>query len=501
MKIAALAVLFCCLSGIGVQAQAPTNVRVAVVIGNAAYVGAPLVNPINDARAIAAALRKLGFSVVELKDGNKQDMIGAISQAHGLLKEKQGVGLLYYAGHGLQLNWRNYMVPVDARLATASDVVEQTIDVGNAIEAFKSAGTRINILILDACRDNPFGAASSGKGLSQLDAPAGTMIAFATAPGNVAEDGTASSGNGLYTQYLLAELGKEPARIEDVFMRVRLNVRKQSQGRQVPWESTSMEDIFSFGMEKSDASTPLDATAREMAFNQEKREWDRIRNSKEASEFYAFLQKYPNGSLSELAQAVLDRLDKAKIVSQPDRNGEVQADAIRHRHGDFYEFNIKDGLTGRITNRTTARVTVSGEDRIEVSGPGLRESYTLAGALLSTEFGTYDPPITTVPGSEFRIGKKWAGRSLLTRHDGRKIWIDYQVRVVARESVEVPAGKFDAYKIETNTSQETGQRVTFVSWAQPDWGLSIKNRRESRSARGTLEVIERELVARRRGGN
>jgi hypothetical protein len=113
--------------------------------------------------------------------------------------------------------------------------------VQSVLDAFKAAGNRMNIIVLDACRDNPFGAAASGKGLAQMDAPAGTLLAYATAPGNVAEDGNAASANGLYTEHLLHKLKEPSAKIEDVFKRVRWQVRQQSEGRQVPWESAKVE--------------------------------------------------------------------------------------------------------------------------------------------------------------------------------------------------------------------------------------------------------------------
>ena len=236
------------LAAVSVSAQAPLDVRVALIIGNSAYAGnMALVNPANDAKAMADVLKRLGFTVIELRDGNKAQMSAAIAQVSNSLKGKQGVGMLYYAGHGLQLDWRNYMVPVDANLKSAADVPAQTIDLSSVVDIFKAAGNRMNIVVLDACRDNPFGGnTSSAKGLAQLDAPPSTFLAYATAPGNVAEDGDVKSGNGLYTQFLLQELKRPTAKIEDVFKRVRLNVRKQSNGRQIPWESTSLEDDFFF---------------------------------------------------------------------------------------------------------------------------------------------------------------------------------------------------------------------------------------------------------------
>jgi hypothetical protein len=240
------------------NAEAPLDIRVALVIGNAAYKNAPaLVNSTNDAKSMSVVLRKLGFTVVEVVDGSKAQMSKAIEQLGPLLKGRQAVGMLYYAGHGLQLDWRNFMVPIDAKLEKASDIPNQTIDIANVIDLLKKSGTRMNILVLDACRDNPFAGKASGKGLAQLDAPPGTYLAFATSPGNVAEDGDVAEGNGLFTQFLLKELQK-PASIENVFKRVRLQVRQKSQGRQIPWDSSSLEEEFAFNDGKKFTFNPQD---------------------------------------------------------------------------------------------------------------------------------------------------------------------------------------------------------------------------------------------------
>lgn len=227
-------------------AQAPLDIRVALVIGNAAYKHVPpLANSVNDARAMTLVLRRLGFKVFDVIDGDRNSMAQAISRMQADLKGQQAVAMLYYAGHGLQLDWRNFMVPVDANIDKADDVPKQTVDIEQVIKAFRDSKTRMNIIVLDACRDNPFEGSGSGKGLAQLDAPPGTYLAFATAPGNVAEDGDEATGNGLFTHFLLKEL-QRPARIEDVFKRVRLQVRQKSQGRQIPWDSSSLEDDFAF---------------------------------------------------------------------------------------------------------------------------------------------------------------------------------------------------------------------------------------------------------------
>ena len=245
------------LSSYCALAQAPLDIRVALVIGNANYPGNRLLNPVNDARAMGDSLRRLGFTVLELHDASKVQLVDAIAKLRETLNGRQGVGLLYYAGHGLQLDWHNYMVPVNARMGSRADVAEQGVDIGSVIAAFKTAGNRVNILVLDACRDNPFSQVATGRGLAQPEeAPPGTFIAYSTAPGNVAEDGDEASGNGLYTHYLLQEIGRPVAKIEDVFKRVRLGVRQKSAGRQVPWESTSLETDFFFDAGLTLASTP-----------------------------------------------------------------------------------------------------------------------------------------------------------------------------------------------------------------------------------------------------
>ncbi len=235
-------------AGLGLAATVSTAhalPRIALVIGNSRYTSIPLQNPANDASAIATTLKESGFTVdlrLDAKKAAMEDAIRAFAENAG---KQKGVGLFYFAGHGLQLSWRNFLMPVDAAPRTADDVPKQAIDLGTLIKGLGWAANPMNIIILDACRDNPFESElKSGKGLNQMDAPIGTLLAYATAPGNTAADG--SGKNGLYTEHLLREMRKPETRIEDVFKRVRLNVRRASQGQQIPWESTSLEDDFYF---------------------------------------------------------------------------------------------------------------------------------------------------------------------------------------------------------------------------------------------------------------
>jgi hypothetical protein len=220
--------------------------RRALVIGNSAYGFGPLKNPANDARAIADELKRTGFEVVTGLDLSRKEMLEAIRAYGESIARAKAVGLFYFAGHGVQLAWRNYLLPTDAVVQRIEDIQSRGVDVNAVIEGIAKAANPMNVVILDACRDNPF--ARSGKveqkGLSQLDAPPGTLLAYATSPGNIASDG--DGVNGLYTEQLLREILVPEAKIEDVFKRVRLAVRRRSNGQQIPWESTSLEEDFWF---------------------------------------------------------------------------------------------------------------------------------------------------------------------------------------------------------------------------------------------------------------
>ncbi|MDO9631813.1 MAG: caspase family protein, partial [Humidesulfovibrio sp.] len=231
--------------------------RVALVIGNAAYRTAPLKNPVNDARDMAAALRSLGFEVIARENASLAQMEGAVNEFWGKLK-KGGAGLFYFAGHGLQVSGRNYLVPVDARLEAEQDARYKCMDAGLVLGRMENAGNDLNIIILDACRNNPFARSfrSAEKGLAKMDAPTGSLISYATAPGSVASDG--AGRNGLFTQYLLKNMATPGLPITEVFMRVRQSVVAETKRMQVPWEASSLIGQFYFSGSSAD-QPPLPA--------------------------------------------------------------------------------------------------------------------------------------------------------------------------------------------------------------------------------------------------
>lgn len=217
--------------------------RYALVIGNSAYGDKPLKNPANDARDVGKALARLGFDVQLKTDVSQRAMEDSIRD-FGLKLKRGGVGIFYYAGHGVQVQGVNYLVPIGARLASESDAKYECVDAGRVLSKMEDAGNELNIVILDACRNNPFTRSfrSVDQGLARMDAPTGSLVAYATAPNSVASDGRGQ--NGLYTKYLLENINTPGVPIEEVFKRVRIGVMNETGKKQVPWESSSIAGYF-----------------------------------------------------------------------------------------------------------------------------------------------------------------------------------------------------------------------------------------------------------------
>jgi len=268
--------------------------KLALVIGNSNYPGAPLKNPVADARAIAAKFRALGFEVLHGENLSQREMTRLVTRFGERLPGRQ-VGVFYYAGHGMQVRGRNYLVPVDAQIASEASARSESIDVDQVLDHLASSGSAVNLVVLDACRNNPFERRfrSVSGGLAQLDAPKGTLIAFATAPGKVAFDG--EGVHGTYTNALLRVL-------ESVFKRVRTEVSRLTGDQQIPWEASSLTGEFYF-IPAQAAAAPPKAADTEMLF------WQSIKDSKDAADFTAYLKRYPDGAFADIAR---NRLRKAR---------------------------------------------------------------------------------------------------------------------------------------------------------------------------------------------
>jgi hypothetical protein len=221
--------------------------KIALIIGNGDYISSILANPENDARAIKVALQSVGFKVIEYENLTQIQMKKAIDDFGEKLKGND-VGLFFYAGHGIQAKGYNYLIPVDAVLKSEEEVEYDCVQADRVLAKMESSGSKVNIIILDACRNNPFERSwtrsATGRGLAFMNAPTGSLIAYATAPGSTASDG--SGNNGMYTSAILESIKIPNITIIEMFQNVRNIVTQKSGKQQTPWESTSLTGNFYF---------------------------------------------------------------------------------------------------------------------------------------------------------------------------------------------------------------------------------------------------------------
>lgn len=447
--------------------------KLALVIGNSAYRNVEtLLNPGNDARAIAAALAAAGFAVTTVLDGSRERMLEAMRAHVDALAARKAVGLFYFAGHGLQLAWRNYLVPVEAALGKVEDVPARCVDVGELIGGIKRAANPMNVIILDACRDNPFARELrvEARGLSQMDAPPGTLLAYATAPGNLASDG--GGAHGLYTENLLREMAVREAPIEDVFKRVRLGVRLASRGAQIPWESTSLEEDFHFY--PPEKLVLLSREQVDHAFLKERTLFEAARDSADVVRLQEYLRLYPSGHYAEIAQLLLDRglaaqgekrVEAAPTAGNPNTLGSARADTL-FKVGDHYRYRLRDLRLGK-ERELSQRVTAVSNH--EVSFNNGRALLDPLGNVIVNRDGLRFTPRQDVP-LDYVVGKRWT-----TRYDviaGGTGTVELDLRIVAREPLTVPAGTFDCFRIEARGNNTVMFRppveITLTFWRAPE---------------------------------
>jgi hypothetical protein len=293
----------CCAAAI---AKGSGENRLALVIGNDDYENAPLMNPVNDARDMKAALEQVGFRVIYRENADLAVMERAVHEFIRDLSEN-AVGLVYYSGHGAQVDGSNYLIPVKSSIHSKSELKARAYDVAIILDEMEAAGNRINIVILDACRDNPFkNVKGVGDGLTLMSAPSGSLVAFATAPSSVADD-KPSGQNSLYTKYLKQYLVQPNLKIQDMFVKVREAVEAEDPD-QVPWEYSSLTGNFCFagcpggGYDAVNTIAPLRQAPGPDSLRVEVSFWESIRNSNYPRDFKAYLKKYPDGQFALLAR-------------------------------------------------------------------------------------------------------------------------------------------------------------------------------------------------------
>lgn len=287
--------------------------RLALVIGNGGYSIGPLDNPTNDAALMAETLRIAGFEVTHHEDLGYRDMQRAVVQFGRDLRGagEDTVGMVYYAGHAVQAGGENYLIPVDADIQDELDLDIQTLRIETVMRGLDSAGNRLNMVVLDACRNNPFKAISrsTSRGLAKIDAASGTLLAYSTAPGSVAADG--SGRNSPYTAALVKAIRTPGLPVEQVFKRVRIDVMERTGQQQVPWESSSLTGDFMFLEPAPVVAAPAPAPAVQDN-NAEIQFWTSIAAGNDPNLFRGYLQAYPDGLFAGLAQQRIETLENAQ---------------------------------------------------------------------------------------------------------------------------------------------------------------------------------------------
>jgi len=290
--------------------------RVALVIGNSHYQNvAQLPNPANDARAVAELLNSAGFEVIAATDLDHNQMIQVIQDFSAKIagRGQNTVAMIYYAGHGVQVAGENYLVPVDARISSEPDLVNGSVRLVDVMATLETIPSRMRIVVLDACRNNPFPALNdAGRGLAIVDAPNGSIVGYSTAPGTEALDG--NGDHSPYTQAFLREAHEKNLPIEQLFKRVRLDVNNTTEGQQTPWESSSLTSDFYFFGDTAVAATrpPMQMkpafVASDLPSRAVRQAYDYVLAENSVEDYQEFIQLYPQDPLCDRIRALLTSL-------------------------------------------------------------------------------------------------------------------------------------------------------------------------------------------------
>jgi uncharacterized caspase-like protein len=503
------------LSAAPAALHAATPQRVALVVGNNNYPSAPLLNPVNDARAMAAALQVAGFTVILRLDATQPVLNAAVRDFGNRIKEggAGSAGLFYFAGHGMQIKGRNFLIPVGANIEHEDEVAYQALDAQSVLDKMESAGNGINLMILDACRNNPFARSfrSSAVGLAQMEQPVGTLVAYATAPGSVASDGQGLA-NGLYTTHLLQAMKQPGVKVEEVLKQVRGAVRRDSAGRQVPMEWNSLEGDFYFfpaaaGQGPAMATLlPTPAPDPQQAIDDAL--WSAVKDSSSSAELFAYLNRFPAGRHAKEARARLadlvapaerpgaaaalpdagqlplppgappdqprggetSELARFTVIQELERWGELgterrPSDARRNdqgfAEGDRYRYRSTDERLARALAYSFWRidritpdgklVIGDGETRLDKLGQADRQPHPRPGQWLQ-----WSQPLPTAELARQGVGAQRAVQTRLTVGEGQSdaYWLELRgtVKAADSETLETPAGRFDTVRVDVQLS-------------------------------------------------
>jgi hypothetical protein len=295
-----------------------TETRIALVVGASAYQHAShLANTLNDAQEVAAELKRLGFEVETVMDPDRQQFEGAVRRL-GQRARGADAALFFYAGHALELNGRNWLIPVQANLQTERDLRFEALDLSDVIDQVEGQA-RVSLVILDACRNNPFRrfltgdsrAGDVGGGLAPQRAATGTLIVYSTALGQVAADG--NGPHSPFTAALLRHIETPGIEVRQLIAEVRRDVRQATSGQQIPWESSALEGEFFL----DPAPAPILAPAPPAGVRDaEVVLWDSVKDSRDPSDLRLYLNRYPAGMFAPLARNRLIQVSNKTIVSE-----------------------------------------------------------------------------------------------------------------------------------------------------------------------------------------
>jgi Caspase domain len=312
--------------------------RIALIIGNSDYANAnlKLTNPANDAAAMQRALKAAGFETIVRLNAKRLDFYRAVDEFSARIgRDQHAVGLFYYAGHGVQADGTNYLIPVDADIQSEADLDANAFDAGRVLRAMKTAQNEMNIVILDACRDNPLPKTRGiERGLARMDAPSGTFIAYAAAPGQSAQDGT-SGTNGVFTGELVKAMAEPGVPLEQMFKKVIAGVKADTHGGQQPWSEASIQGDFYFHAGESSPATRAQTTPTEPPAASHAQPPDEIAAYKaaEASNTVAgwqiFKRNYPNSAYASTADIRLATLAQPRAPAPVQRDAQPAPQAAR----------------------------------------------------------------------------------------------------------------------------------------------------------------------------
>jgi Caspase domain len=321
---------------------AAAETRVALIIGNSAYQKADLrlPNPANDAAAMARALKTAGFETIVQLNASRTDFYKALSQfTDKISRDPHAVGLFYYAGHAVQADGINWLIPVDANINSQGDLEPSAFDAARVLKSMTAAQNEMNIVILDACRNNPLPKTRGmDRGLARIDAPSGTFIAFSAGPGQTAQDGAAGT-NGVFTGEFIKAMMEPGLPLEQVFKKVVIGVKADTHGAQTPWQESSLQGDFSFIPKNASGATVANANAAAAAATPnaparhvdnanelEQSYWDRIKDSSDPADFKDYKTQYPNGSHVAEATLLIKKLSRSTVTaSAPPQGGAATA--------------------------------------------------------------------------------------------------------------------------------------------------------------------------------